>query len=816
MSLLSLLPLPFLVRSVPMQLSHSCLFLLLFLSIANPFSFALGNRQTQGDSPTRFMNPAEFFREEGAPTPQKAMDFAPGGAYLAGRYAQLNTDRNIDPVPYFLQSIRREGALFAQAAFEAMLDLLPDSEESTWTTQDTEQILEALEDYLQQNQHSQSRALRTLGRRLAEYYYDTEADQRLLRHIQALDAAGGGSTTDPEVLLWLIVATYRTSGALDPNQVARLNQDFRASGIHWRLARYIQVRPELEAAFDPEIYALLSTKAAISQGQFRGSVDQLFARYLPSANENLLWDLYNGALQADRGTPGSTLRAAELFAAQAARVAAAPIAGTAQVPDSAGGALVAASAPSAAPAPGTGGSAPTAATGSATATGSAPATAATGTAPATGAVPTPLRLQTLLELSGRAWALAGNNQRALETFASVLKQPAHSDTDRDRILWNWFRSGIRRGSEVALGQLPELASQISTPNYFDDLLQDFVSQLIREQRWVGVLQLHQTLGSKLSGPVGARVAWIGAEILRLELVVSENFPSRSTLLERAANQNEDPYYQMVAREALGRVPTLPSVAGVQLGNQTLEYPPQAYEDFIRRLYAAGLRTDGYEWTMGYSGTLEPESIEEVAQAHIQVGEYIDGMRLIERWIRVARPPVISAELTRLRYPLAFEAEMNQVVEERNLNRFIFYGLVREESYFDADIRSAVGATGLSQLMPATAAEMATLLRLREPVLTDPLTNLSLGGYYFRRLLNRFELPLYGLIAYNGGQGRLSSWLREPWSRSTILLHEGLPFEETRNYVRKILVSAVHYEGLADPGNAQRQREIVEVFFPELL
>ena len=132
---------------------------------------------------------------------------------------------------------------------------------------------------------------------------------------------------------------------------------------------------------------------------------------------------------------------------------------------------------------------------------------------------------------------------------------------------------------------------------------------------------------------------------------------------------------------------------------------------------------------------------------------------------------------------------------------ITLGLIRQESSFDVQAVSPVGARGLMQLMPATAAAVAH--RLGEPVRLLALTadaayNMRLGTAYLQGLLDQFHdaLPL-ALAAYNAGPHRVQDWLTaqgDPVAGGTDMIDwiELIPFAETRNYVQRVIENVVIY------------------------
>ena len=122
-------------------------------------------------------------------------------------------------------------------------------------------------------------------------------------------------------------------------------------------------------------------------------------------------------------------------------------------------------------------------------------------------------------------------------------------------------------------------------------------------------------------------------------------------------------------------------------------------------------------------------------------------------------------------------------------------VIRQESAFDQRAVSHAGARGLMQLMPATAKRVAAwegVRYVRQWLTEEPDYNVRLGRAYLRKMIERYEgaYPL-ALAAYNAGPHRVDRWLKaygDPRGEeiSTVDWIENIPFNETRNYVQRVL------------------------------
>ncbi|WP_371871503.1 lytic transglycosylase domain-containing protein [Neisseria lisongii] len=135
-----------------------------------------------------------------------------------------------------------------------------------------------------------------------------------------------------------------------------------------------------------------------------------------------------------------------------------------------------------------------------------------------------------------------------------------------------------------------------------------------------------------------------------------------------------------------------------------------------------------------------------------------------------------------------------------------YGLIRQESRFVMGAQSSVGAQGLMQVMPATAREIASKIGMSSSELYTTEGNIRMGTWYMadarRRLQNNEVMATAG---YNAGPGRARNWQADIPLEGAIYA-ETIPFDETRDYVKKVMANATYYASLFnEPKTSLKQR-----------
>ncbi|MBC7664440.1 MAG: lytic transglycosylase domain-containing protein [Caulobacter sp.] len=150
-----------------------------------------------------------------------------------------------------------------------------------------------------------------------------------------------------------------------------------------------------------------------------------------------------------------------------------------------------------------------------------------------------------------------------------------------------------------------------------------------------------------------------------------------------------------------------------------------------------------------------------------------------------------------RYPMPFRRDIVEAATNAGLDPAFVFGIIRQETRFMGNMKSAVGANGLMQLMPATAkwAAKKANIPFRADLITDPTTNLRIGAFYLKLVLDSLggSDPM-AAAAYNAGPARPRRW-RGGLMLAPEVWTENVPFFETRDYVKKTMANAAIYAAL---------------------
>lgn len=262
----------------------------------------------------------------------------------------------------------------------------------------------------------------------------------------------------------------------------------------------------------------------------------------------------------------------------------------------------------------------------------------------------------------------------------------------------------------------------------------------------------------------------------------------NALFARIAGQAN--FYGNLADEELGRAIMVPPKAAAP----TREEMAKVSEiSGIRRglaLLRLNIRIEGVrEWNWGLRGLSDRELL-----AAAEVARRAD---VYDRAIAAADRTKSEHDYS-LRYLSPFSEQVRPAARNQSLDDAWVYGLMRQESRFITNAKSTVGASGLMQLMPATARWVAKKIGLNDfhqGKVNDTETNVLLGTSYMRLVMEDLDNhPVLASAAYNAGPGRARKWRAERPLEGAIYA-ETIPFNETRDYVKKVMSNAVYYSAL---------------------
>jgi soluble lytic murein transglycosylase len=207
------------------------------------------------------------------------------------------------------------------------------------------------------------------------------------------------------------------------------------------------------------------------------------------------------------------------------------------------------------------------------------------------------------------------------------------------------------------------------------------------------------------------------------------------------------------------------------------------------LIGIGLRSEGVrEWNFSLRGMNDRELL---ASAQMACDREV-----WDRCINTSDRTKVEVDMEQ-RFPTPFRKEVTARAREIGLDPAYVYGLIRQESRFIMDARSSVGASGLMQIMPATARWTAKRIGLdyTPDLIADRDTNIKLGTSYLKLALDDFGgSQAMAAAAYNAGPNRPRKW-REGPVLETAAWAENIPFHETRDYVKKVLSNSAYYAAM---------------------
>ena len=412
---------------------------------------------------------------------------------------------------------------------------------------------------------------------------------------------------------------------------------------------------------------------------------------------------------------------------------------------------------------------------------------------------------------------AAQREQAVKLFLQAAEL-ADSASDFDSAMWYYLDTMRMLGLSRYLKALADTAARWKNPAWYADLVQSLRAQLTAAKDWKNLETLHTMLAKTQLPEQQAAVAYT--------LACAGHLPPDRTarLLQEAAGESHDAlYYRILGTYRLGgaqllkdsfnfhsasngqtqsvrrtQSPGTQAQAGeshtqADAGKaQTSTFSPQEARTYIDGLLHFGLYDMVYPRIVAVYPSISAEEALQIARTLADEGRYADSIRVI-RFSLKNQEDAATKEQLELLYPRPWGELVSKYAAEYGLPEYLLYALIRSESFFQHQVVSGAGAIGLTQLMPATAADIAKKLKVADYSLTDPEINIRFGAYYLAEMIRGWQKKAQGLPEE--------------------LFLESLEYAETRDYGRKLLSAATVYGVLY---YSEEPEDIVRLFFKELL
>jgi soluble lytic murein transglycosylase len=357
--------------------------------------------------------------------------------------------------------------------------------------------------------------------------------------------------------------------------------------------------------------------------------------------------------------------------------------------------------------------------------------------------------------------------------------------------WTWGVIGKQAAQKLQDNASSYFAKVQKDSDLNDDLLAWKVRAALRQGQWRQVLTATQAM----SPDSQKDPAWVYWRARALSATAQDDAQRQEAqgLLRSIASVKG--FYEQLALEDLGQTISAPERPGALSPSE--KAAALINPGLQRALYAIaiGLRPEGnHEWN--YSTNLHSPG--GMSDRELLAAADLACQRQV--WDRCINTSDRTKEVIDFdqRFPMPLRDIVVRRAGDIKLDPAYVYGLIRQESRFIMDARSHVGASGLMQVMPATAkwtAKKIGLTHFTPEQITDREINVAIGTGYLKLVLDDFEgsMPM-ATAAYNAGPSRPRNWRKGPVLEAAIWA-ENIPFLETRDYVKKVLSNTTNYAAI---------------------
>ena len=389
-----------------------------------------------------------------------------------------------------------------------------------------------------------------------------------------------------------------------------------------------------------------------------------------------------------------------------------------------------------------------------------------------------------------------NAQKSPDTAAAHLQQLSGS-LNSEQSGFAWGVLGLVHAKNLNMGGALSYYRNADRNQLNSEQFEWFARAALRQQNWAELANIIQTMPPKLQNDPTWQY-WL-ARALAAQGKRSE----AQALYQKAAASGRN-FYAVLATEELGsRVNAQNNAPAAQDANIAQLGKDGAIQ---RALHLFHTSQQSGNWKMRRQAQNEWK----YATRGMNEGTLLTAAQLASNH-QFYEMSIHSADKTHnllnynLRYPMPFRELVTQYGNENGVDPAWVYGLIRQESRFVMGAQSSVGAQGLMQVMPATASMIARKIGMDNSELYTMNGNIRMGTWYMADARNNLSnSDVLATAGYNAGPGRARKW--QGASMEGAIYAETIPFNETRDYVKKVLTNSVYYANiLGEPKTSLKQR-----------
>ena len=329
---------------------------------------------------------------------------------------------------------------------------------------------------------------------------------------------------------------------------------------------------------------------------------------------------------------------------------------------------------------------------------------------------------------------------------------------------------------------------------FIKVLDEYILEAIQLEDYGNLYALYRNGQDIINKAVLSRLAFINARLIYHKFINAKSKDEYIELLHSSIDYNHTSYASFMSKYLLKQ-----GINDFFKNSLDVHYDQSDYEKFLEGFLKFNLHSyvsafvandfkSGYRFSPNFYRRLYDELVKH---------EYYYESTLVINYLVKQDDLALDRDDYKRLYPYLYSNLVNYWSNRRGLEPSLVFALIKAESSFKRDAISKPGAIGLMQIMPLTSVDVSKEIKYYDYDLKHPQDNIIIGTYYLSKKIGMLKGVYKALASYNGGIGNVRKWEKDYGHLPKELFIEAIPFGQTRNYIKKILVYSVLYDALYD-------------------